>query len=650
MYPAHSVCRKVAGTLRVPFVGTRSAPDTLASRRWDMSFTMDHADSTPKVVLYDAAAGQWQRFVWPREIIETARLEEVMDCLRRIEHLVESQGLYAAGFVSYEAAPAFDRALIVREAGRFPLVWFGLFDAAKTILNPFVGRASQPVFVTDELGSPSYNSWQPSVTAAEYTAIVAELRERIAAGETYQVNYTFRLRKPANDPWALFAALVEAQRAPYAAFIETADFAICSASPELFFELDGNRIVTRPMKGTTARGRWPEEDRASAAALAASEKDRAENAMIVDMMRNDLGRIARQGSVRVSDLFRVERYPTLWQMTSCVTAKTAALLPEVFAALFPCAWSTGAPKASTMPIIAQTETTPRQVYAGSIGLVSPGRRARFNVAIRTVLVDKGGAGVPPASEYGVGGGVVWDSTPEGEYDECVLKARILTSRREQFSLLETLLWKPRGGYWLIEEHLQRLQQSAEYFDIPLDPGMVSLALDSEMVRLPRQPHRVRLLVDREGRISCEAMLQDERDLLEPVRLELAAHPVDAADVFLYHKTTQRHVYEAARAACEAGDDVLLFNRQGEVTETCRANIVVRCGDELWTPPISCGLLAGTYRARLLAEGQLRERIIPLTLLENCDELFTLNSVRGLQRACLVGPRRPGDIATMTFQH
>ena len=254
-------------------------------------------------------------------------------------------------------------------------------------------------------GCPWYpaglNDWQPSITAEEYAAVIGGLRDAIAAGETYQVNYTFRLRQPApSDPWGLFEDLVAAQQAPYAAFVETADFALCSASPELFFQLEGQRIVSRPMKGTMARGRWYAEDQARARELAASEKDRAENAMIVDMMRNDLGRIARVGSVRVSDLFRVERYPTLWQMTSCVSAETSAGLAEIFAALFPCASITGAPKANTMRIIAESETEPRRIYTGSIGHLAPGRRARFNVAIRTVLVDK----ARREAEFGVGGG------------------------------------------------------------------------------------------------------------------------------------------------------------------------------------------------------------------------------------------------------
>jgi para-aminobenzoate synthetase/4-amino-4-deoxychorismate lyase len=604
------------------------------------------SQSVPQVVLYDAAAGAWQHFSQPCEIIQTERCDEVMDCLRRMEQLVESRGLYAAGFVSYEAAPAFDRALTVRESVGFPLLWFALFDKMETGDSPAVRWTSESVASQiDGLGGPSYMPWQPSITSEEYISVISQLRERIAAGETYQVNYTFRLRQQRCDPWEMFVRLVEAQRARYSAFIDTEHFAICSASPELFFELQGDRIVTRPMKGTAARGLWQEDDLARAAALAASEKDRAENAMIVDMMRNDLGRVARVGSVEVSDLFRVERYPTLWQMTSCVSAETRASLAGIFAAMFPCASVTGAPKARTMRIIAETETAPRRIYTGSIGMIAPGRRARFNVAIRTVLINK----ESQQAEYGVGGGVVWDSTPQGEYDECLLKARVLTTRRPEFSLFESLLWRPDGGYWLLEEHLRRLKSSAEYFDIAFDIDAVVTALDCRASGLPPQPHKVRLLVDRTGSITVEATAQNAGDLREPVHLELASQPVDASDVFLYHKTTRREVYESAFKDRTEGDDVLLYNQRGEVTETCRANIAVRIGQDFWTPPISCGLLAGTCRARLLADGKLRERVIPLEMLDSCDELFSLNSVRGLQRAVLGGPRRPRDAAAALRQ-
>jgi para-aminobenzoate synthetase/4-amino-4-deoxychorismate lyase len=524
-------------------------------------------------------------------------------------------------------------------------LWFGLFPAVETIaiLPPAAAPDLRPP--TSDL-RPPISPWQPSVTAEAYAAVVARLRDAIAAGETYQVNYSFRLKQPAgSDPWNLFQALVAAQQPPYAAYVETQRYAICSASPELFFELDGRRIASRPMKGTIARGRWYEEDMARARELAASEKNRAENAMIVDMVRNDLGRIARRGSVQVSDLFRVERYPTLWQMSSRVSAETAAGLAEIFAALFPCASITGAPKASTMRIIARSETEPRRVYTGSIGWFGPGRRARFNVAIRTVLIDK----VRREAEYGVGGGVVWDSTPQGEYDECRLKARILSTRRPEFSLLETLLWTPDDGYFCLPEHLRRLRESAEYFGFPRCDEAAADELAALAARLSGVPHKVRLLAARDGKITCQAEpighpLAGQGEFPDPVRLELAAGPIDAADVFLYHKTTHREVYAAAQSGCRAGDDVLLYNRLGEVTETLRGNVVVRCGTDLWTPPVSCGLLAGTYRARLLALGKIRERMVPLEMLAECDELFLINSVRLWRKARLVGPRDARSLA------
>jgi len=588
-------------------------------------------DNIPRVVLHDAAAGAWQSFAFPCEIVETCRLDEVMRCLRRVEHMVQSQGLHAAGFVSYEAAPAFDRALSVREAPGFPLLWFGLFPAVETSV----------LLAHDSTRLTLDASWRPSVTEEEYAAVIARLRDAIAAGETYQVNYTFRLKQPANpDPWNLFRNLIAAQHAPYAAYVETDRYAICSASPELFFELDAKRIFSRPMKGTIARGRWYEEDLARARELAASAKNRAENAMIVDMMRNDLGRIARVGSVQVSDLFRVERYPTLWQMTSCVSAETSAGLAEIFAAMFPCASITGAPKASTMRIIARSETEPRRVYTGSIGWIAPGRRAQFNVAIRTVLIDK----TRCEAEYGVGGGVVWDSTPHGEYDECLLKARILRNTQPEFSLLETFLWTLNEGYFCLSEHLRRLRESAEYFAFPRCHETAASELATLAASLPAAPHKIRLLVASDGRISCQSEPIRNEEFSDPIRLALAAEPIDASDVFLYHKTTHRKVYTAALAGCRVSDDVLLYNQLGEVTETSRGNIVVRYGKDLWTPPVPCGLLAGTYRARLLAEGKIRERVVPLEMLPQCDELFFINSVRLWRNAQLVGPRDAQSLA------
>jgi para-aminobenzoate synthetase/4-amino-4-deoxychorismate lyase len=576
-----------------------------------------------RVIIRDAASNRWLRFEDPCEIIETARLDEVLPCLRRMESRIGRERLYAVGMVGYEAAPAFDSALSVRGPGRFPLLWFGLYHRGEPIELP---RPPASAAVRGGI-------WQPSIGRGDYEAAIAQIKQCIARGETYQVNYTLRLRRSmTEDPWALFLELAAAQESPYAAFLDLPDFAVCSASPELFFSLLGDRLLCRPMKGTAARGRWYAEDAAAGEWLSRSAKNRAENAMIVDMMRNDVGRIARLGSVQVRDLFRTERYPTLWQMTSLVEARTEASLCEILRALFPCASVTGAPKPSTMGIIARLETAPRGIYTGAIGMIAPDRRAEFSVAIRTVVVDK----ARHAAEYGVGGGVVWDSTSADEYRECLLKARVLGHRRPAFSLLESLLWTPAEGYFLFDEHLRRLGQSAEYFGFPPCTAEARRELAVLAGSLPELPHKVRLLASRDGRIACEAAPIAAADAGAPVRLRLAETPVDAADLFLYHKTTHRAVYESAAARCRDADDVLLYNQHGQVTETCNANLVVRHGGELWTPPLACGLLAGTFRARLLAEGTIRERPMDVDAVRRGEELFVVNSVRKWRRAMIVG--------------
>ncbi|MFC1976003.1 chorismate-binding protein [Chloroflexota bacterium] len=317
---------------------------------------------TNQVVIHDAATEQWLHFQSPRKVIEAMCIEEVMPQLRLVEQMVQQHGLYAAGFISYEAAPAFDTALQVRSPDSFPLLWFGLYPRPEVIeLPPPAQNSSQPAL-----------EWTPSVSRPAYNQAIARIKEHIACGDTYQVNYTLRLRTPFfGDPWPFFLELVQAQQADYGAYVDAEQFAICSASPELFFRLDQDQLVTRPMKGTATRGLTLAEDEAQAQWLHHSEKNRAENVMIVDMIRNDIGRIATTGSVRVPRLFDVERYPTLWQMTTTVAATTAASLSGIMTALFPCASITGAPKPRTMQIIADLETMPRRVYTGCIGFVTP---------------------------------------------------------------------------------------------------------------------------------------------------------------------------------------------------------------------------------------------------------------------------------------
>ncbi len=589
----------------------------------------------PSVVVQDPAAGGWLRFSQPAEIITAERLHQVGPAVQRLAAGVAA-GWHAAGWLSYEAAPAFDAALRTHPAdGALPLVWFGLFPAPEVIPPPAPGA-----------GGYSLGAWTPTVTEAGYHAALVRIKDHIARGDTYQVNYTYRLRAPfAGDPWALFVDLAAAQRAAHGAYVDTGRWAACSASPELFFQLEGRRLTARPMKGTAARGRTLAEDEAQAAWLQASEKNRAENVMIVDMLRNDLGRVARLGSVAVPTLFAAERYPTLWQMTSTVTAESAAGLPELLAALFPCASITGAPKPRTMRLIAELETTPRRLYTGAIGYLTPGsletRRARFNVAIRTALVNRAAG----QAEYGVGGGIVWDSDPAEEWEESQLKARVLRPAPPAFELLESLRWEPEHGYFLLERHLARLQASAVYFGWPVEAAAARARLAALAAALPAVPHKVRLLADSAGGLRAEAAPlpawppDGGAPAAAPVRLQVAPRPVSSADIFLFHKTTHRAVYEAARAACPAADDVVLWNEHGDLTETCLSNLALEL-DGVWvTPPVASGLLAGTYRAQLLAEGRLCERRLPRAGLAQATRLAVINSVRGWRPAQLE-PGRP----------
>ncbi len=578
--------------------------------------TKDIPQTTPRVLLRDEARGKWLDFKSPCQILTTRRIQEVLPLVRQMEEATRRDGLYAAGFISYEAAPAFDPSLSVKDDGAFPLLWFGLFEQVDEIT----------LLPNNKEAVPSV-PWEPSVTPEEYRRCLLAIRRFIRDGDTYQVNFTYRLRARMDvAPWHLFVHLAGDAEAPFAAFVDTGDWAVCSASPELFLRIEGERIESRPMKGTAARGLWFEDDQAKRATLWSSEKERAENVMIVDMVRNDLGRVALCGSVHVSSLFEVEKYPTVWQMTSTVCARTREPLDRILEAAFPPASITGAPKCRTMEIIAELESSPRRIYTGTIGFVTPRRRAQFNVAIRTVLLHKASG----RAEYGVGGGIVWDSTPAGEYEECLTKTRVLSPMTRDYDLLETMLWSPCSGYSLIEYHMKRLAQSADYFGFQVDFRRLQDKLTSVAAGLPSRPHRLRLLVSRRGGIRCEATPLESASM-HFGDVVLAKSSVDTGDIFLYHKTTRRHVYEDAVRMCPGSDDVLLFNEAGQVTESTTANVAVEIDGVLCTPPVRCGLLPGTQRAWLLDHAQLQERVISVQEALSSPNIFLLNSVRGMQK-------------------
>ncbi|MDP9185158.1 MAG: aminodeoxychorismate synthase component I, partial [Actinomycetota bacterium] len=532
------------------------------------------------------------------------------------------------------AAPGLDPALRVHPRladdafAHLPVAWFAMFEGREETVLP-----EPPV---DE-GSPPAGGWTPTMARTAYDAAIGRIHQHIAAGETYQVNFTLALRAQVDgDVRGLYRDLAFAQRGAYAGFLDTGRYRVLSASPELFFRIDGDRIVSKPMKGTAPRGRWLAEDDAIRARLEGSVKDRAENAMIVDLLRNDLGRIARSGSVTWSDVFAVERFATVWQLTSTVeaTLRPDASLTDVFHALFPCGSVTGAPKVSTMGIIAELERDARGVYCGTVGYVAPagapGPRARFNVAIRTVVHDA----ETGAATYGVGGGITWDSRAAAEYEETVAKAQVLTARRPPVRLLETLSHSPDTGYRRLQEHLARLRSSAAYLGTRLDEDAIRGALEREAARFPSKVARVRLVVDARGRVDAGSAPMT--DVPGPVRLAIdRTHPIDPADPMLFHKTTSRQRYEAAAERFPDADDVVLVNTSGRVTETTRANLAIRTNGRWTTPPLADGLLPGCERAALLGDGTLVEGEITIEELQRADEIAFLNSVRGWKSAVLV---------------
>jgi len=573
------------------------------------------------------------RLVGPVGVLEALRPGEVAGAIAAAEGAA-ARGLWVAGFVAYEAAAGLDPSMTVRERAaadpfaRLPLAWFAMFEDREPTVLPEPGDASTA-------GPPG--AWHPSVERVAYDEAISRIRGHIAAGDTYQVNHTLRLRsRVEGDERGLYRDLCYAQRGAFAGYLNLGRYRVLSASPELFFRIDGPRITTKPMKGTARRGRWSAEDDAVAAGLRGSVKDRAENAMIVDLLRNDMGRVARTGSVTWSDVFDLERYETVWQLTSTVSAELDAStsLVDVFRALFPCGSVTGAPKVRTMQLIAELEDSPRGVYCGAVGFLAPtgagGPSARFNVPIRTVVLDT----ETHVAEYGVGGGITWGSDAEGEYDEVVAKAQVLTARRPRFQLYETMRHEPVAGFAHLDRHLRRLRESAAYFGFPIDERAVVEALEREAAKFADRAARVRVALDRQGRIDVGATAL----VTSPDTVRVAVdvdHPVDRTDPMLFHKNSLRAVYDDARARHPDADDVLLSNDRGEVTEATIANVAVSIDGRWLTPPLDAGLLPGVGREVALEEGWLIEGSIRVEDLARAEAIELVSDVRGRRPVVLI---------------
>ena len=548
-------------------------------------------------------------FTEPIKELKTRDLDQVEALLREVEAFQEA-GFYAVGYVSYEAAPAFEKKLAVHPAhlmGEY-LLYFTIHEKVETLPFPEDYEA---------VDLPA--NWKEEVEAPAYQEAIKTIHHHIRQGDTYQVNYTVQLSQELEaDPLAIYNRLVVEQKAHYNAFIQHDDVAILSISPELFFGQEDRLLTTRPMKGTTRRGLTNQADLKEAAWLEADPKNRAENMMIVDLLRNDMNRISEIGSEQVTRLCQVEQYSTVWQMTSTIESRLRSEvdLVQTFQALFPCGSITGAPKISTMEIIQQTETAPRGVYCGTIGILLPKGKRIFNVAIRTLQMQGNQA------IYGVGGGITWDSKWEAEYQETKQKSAVLYRQEPRFELLTTGRIH-QGELTFLEQHLTRLREASRYFAYPFNEPKLLNDLQEELTHLdPSLDYRCRIALQKNG--SFQLTITELTDLSASylqAQLRKQTAPLDRP--FTYFKTSQRdHLIQSDR-------EQIYFLEDETLLETTIGNLILEIKGQLYTPPAHLPILDGIYRRHLLETGQVEEKLLTLKDLEAADQVYACNALRGL---------------------
>ena len=569
-------------------------------------------------------------FEHPTEIVRADTPGDVAAALTRLKSGL-ANGLHAAGFFSYELGYVLEPKLagLMPPQRSMPLLWFGLYTRPREMS----GAEVQSWLKAEAIGNPFLGALEHSWDAGAYLERFEKVQENIRSGDIYQLNLTFKAKfELKGSPLALYRDLRLKQRVAYGGLVDTGDVTILSASPELFIERRGRVIWTRPMKGTAPRAGTYEGDAEVRRYLANDVKNRAENLMIVDLMRNDLGRIANLGSVSVTDLFTVETFKTLHQMTSGVRAelKDGVAVEDLLKAIFPPGSVTGAPKIRAMELIRSLETEARGVYCGAIGRFEPGGNALFNVAIRTAVISRGGAG-----EMGIGSGVVADSQGAKEYAECLLKMKFLTDPVRRFELIETMLHEPAKGIWLLDRHLKRLAASAGYFGFVFDAAKVRAAIQSAVQPKASERLRVRLLLDEEGHVSVTVTPQPAMAGDAVMSYVVSNSRLSSVDQFLYHKTSRRELYDTEwkhYSETLGADEVVYLNERGELAEGSRTTIFIKRGDKFLTPPLSAGLLPGTLREELIADGRAIETKLSLEDLEAASEVYLGNSVRGLVKA------------------
>ena len=562
-----------------------------------------------KTVIDFRALGERYTFIQPIRELKTRDLAEVADLLAQVESYQE-QGYYVVGYVSYEAAPAFEEKLAVHKLpllGEY-LLYFTVHDRMET----------SPIPLTyEEVDLPS--KWREQTSAENYEKAISQIHHHLRQGDTYQVNYTVQLKQDLGaNPFAIYNRMVVEQEAGYNAYVEHDEMAVISMSPELFFEQNDRELTTRPMKGTTQRGMTDQEDLEQASWLEQDPKNRSENMMIVDLLRNDMNRISEVGSEHVESLCQVEQYSTVWQMTSTIKSQLRedVDLVAIFQSLFPCGSITGAPKIATMEIIKDLEPQPRGVYCGTIGLLLPNGRRIFNVAIRTIQLHQGKA------IYGVGGGITWDSTWESEYREVHQKAAVLYRKQARFKLITT--GKISQKSLLFEDqHLERLTKASRYFAYPFDPKKLRQKIEEECrACASHQDYRLRISLSKSGEIELSRQILTH---LSPsfCKAKLCLQEADLNQSFTYFKTTHRPHLSLGE------QEKIYHNKSGELLETSIGNLVLKINGKLYTPPISLGILPGIYRQHLLERGQVEEKVLTVPDLDQAETIYGCNAVRGL---------------------
>lgn len=589
-------------------------------------------DTGKWVVLDDTRNGSAAVFRNPSRVILAREPGDVPAALSAMQRALDS-GHYLAGYLSYELGYVLEPYLrdSLPPVRAVPLLWFAQFEQPPAMLDAARAAALWPrerVYAT-----PATFEWDRAAYRARFDSVM----ESIRAGDVYQANLSMRARfHLAGSPRALYGQLRSHAGVAHGAFVDDGERQLLSLSPELFFTIDARGTITaRPMKGTARRDPDEARDRALRDGLSTSTKNRAENLMIVDLLRNDLGRIARNGSVEVPELFTVETYPTVHQMTSTVRATVAPAcgVTGILKALFPCGSVTGAPKIRSMQIIRGLETSPRGVYCGAIGMFAPDGSARFNVAIRTLVIADG------EGELGAGGAIVSDSDPDQEYDECLLKADYFVESRRSLALLETMAYT--GGAWpRRHRHLQRMHDSAEALGIPFDMSGAVAALDAAVASGATSDQRVRLHLYESGRFKAEASAMPVH--IEPLKLLVSPRRICSGDPLNRHKTDWRDACRQALAwaSAQGADEAIFLNERGEISEGTFTNVFIERNRRLFTPPLSSGPLPGCLRAELLASGRCEEAVLTMADLQHADRIYLGNSLRGLIRAELRSTERP----------